>query len=199
MSHPALTPRPLTQAAIDLSPKAGYLLLLALLFIGGAAWAVPMFLAQIGLGLVGGGTFLALTLMVFGMARRFRHAQKELFRTVSAFVEHDAAPSFTTDVDGQIGYQNAAAVERFGGKDGETLISALGDLFASPPAAVLYRLQNKAQAKGAAREDVVLRRGHMRLSVHLVGGEDGYLWRLEDMGDRGGPAGRTGENISLPP
>ena len=193
MSHPALTPRPLTQAAIDLSPKAGYLLLLALLF-GGAAWAVPMFLAQIGLGLVG-GTFLALTLMVVGMARRFRHAQKELFRTVSAFVEHDAAPSFTTDADGQIGYQNAAAVERFGGKDGETLISALGDLFASP-AAVLYRLQNKAQAKGAAREDVVLRRGHMRLSVHLVG-EDGYLWRLEDMGDRG-PAGRTGENISLP-
>ncbi|WP_421705073.1 ATP-binding protein [Aliiroseovarius sp.] len=133
--------------------------------------------------------------MVFGMARRFRHAQKELFRTVSAFVEHDAAPSFTTDADGQIGYQNLAAVERFGGKDGETLISALGDLFASP-AAVLYRLQNKAQAKGAAREDVVLRRGHMRLSVHLVG-EDGYLWRLEDMGDRG-PAGRTGENISLP-
>lgn len=193
MSHPALTPRPLTQAAIDLSPKAGYLLLLAMLF-GGAAWAVPMFMAQIGLGLVG-GTFLALTLLVVGMARRFHLAQKELFHTVSAFVEHDAAPSFTTDADGQIGYQNAAAVERFGGKDGETLISALGDLFASP-AAVLYRLQNKAQAKGAAREDVVLRRGHMRLSVHLVG-EDGYLWRLEDMGDRG-PAGRTGENISLP-
>ncbi|WP_300513519.1 PAS domain-containing sensor histidine kinase [Aliiroseovarius sp.] len=183
----------MTQAAIDLSPKAGYLLLLALLFLG-ASWAVPMVLAQIGLGLVG-GTFLALTLMVVGLAHRFRHARGELFRTVSAFVEHDAAPSFTTDADGQIGYQNAAAVERFGEKGGETLTSAFGDLFASP-AAVLYRLQNKALAKGSACEDVVLRRGHMRLSVHLVG-EDGYLWRLEDMGDRG-PAGRTGENISLP-
>ena len=193
MSQPALTPRPLTQAALDLSSKVGYLLLLAVLFAG-AAWVVPLPLAQIGLALVG-ATFLALSVMVWGLSLRHRRAQAGLFQTVSAFVDHDAAPSFTTDADGQIGYQNAAAVERFGGKDGETLISALGDLFASP-AAVLYRLQNKAQAKGAAREDVVLRRGHMRLSVHRVG-EDGYLWRLEDMGDRG-PAGRTGENISLP-
>ncbi len=193
MSHPVLTPQPLTQVAIDLSPKAGYLLLLSALFAG-AAWVMPVPLAQLGLGLVG-GTFLALAGLVVGLARRHKRAQEGLFRTVAAFVEHDAAPSFTTDADGQIGYQNAAAVERFGGKDGKTLISALGDLFASP-AAVLYRLQNKAQAKGAAREDVVLRRGHMRLSVHRVG-EDGYLWRLEDMGDRG-PAGRTGENISLP-
>jgi len=193
VSYSALSPRPMTQAAIDLSPKAGYLLLLAVLFLG-AAWFVPQPIAAIGLVLLG-ATFLALALLVRLFVLRHNKATSGLFQTVSTFVEHDAAPSFTTDADGQIGYQNAAAIERFGGKDGETLVSALDDLFASP-AAVLYRLQNKAQAKGAAREDVVLRRGHMRLSVHQVG-DGGFLWRLEDMGDRG-PAGRTGENISLP-
>ncbi|WP_242107332.1 PAS domain-containing sensor histidine kinase [Aliiroseovarius subalbicans] len=150
----------------------------------------------VGLALLMAGlTVLTLAFLIRLIALRHTQVELGLFQTVSEFVEHDAAPSFTTDADGQIGYQNAAAIERFGGKDGETLISALGDLFASP-GAVLYRLQNKAQAKGAAREDVVLRRGHMRLSVHQVG-EGGFLWRLEDMGDRG-PAGRTGENISLP-
>ncbi len=193
MSHPALTRQPVTEAALALSPKAGYLLVLAAGFLV-TAWRVTHPLAGLAL-LLTGMTFLLLAFIVRLIALRETHTKKDLFRVVSTFVEHDAAPSFTTDSDGLIGYQNIAAVEKFGGRNGDTLIAALGDMFASP-AAVLYRLQNKAQATGAAREDVVLRRGHMRLSVHQLGPE-GYLWRLENLGDRG-PAGRTGESISLP-
>jgi two-component system cell cycle sensor histidine kinase/response regulator CckA len=61
---------------------------------------------------------------------------------------------------------------------------------------VLYRLQSKAQGKGFAREDVVMRRGYVRLSVHRIGTE-GYLWRLEDLVERSA-AGRTGEAVGLP-
>ncbi|MCP5037586.1 MAG: response regulator [Rhodobacteraceae bacterium] len=57
-------------------------------------------------------------------------------------------------------------------------------------------MQNKAQISGSAREDVVMRRGHLRLSVHLIG-KNGFLWRLEDTADRG-PSGRPGENMNLP-
>ncbi len=122
-------------------------------------------------------------------------SQEALFRAVSTFVESDAAPSFTTDDQGIIGYQNGASIDRFGTKSGATLVAVLGGLFASP-AAVLYRLQSQAEAVGAAREDVALRRGHLRIAVHKIGA-GGYLWRLEEMTDLG-QAARNAEGISLP-
>ena len=38
----------------------------------------------------------------------------------------------------------------------------------------------RAEAAGAAREDMVTRRGHVRLAVHKVSG-GAFLWRLEDL------------------
>ncbi len=166
---------------------------LALVLLGGA-WAVQMPLVGLIL-LVVGMTFLSMAFLVRLLFLRHERAQTDLFHTVETFVENDASPSFTTDLDGQVTYHNTAASERFNSARGDTLVAVLGDLFASP-AAVLYRLQSKAQISGSAREDVVLRRGHMRLCVHEIG-KRGYLWRLEDISDRG-PAGRTGENINLP-
>ena len=93
-------------------------------------------------------------------------------------VGHDASPCFTTDATGAIDFQNTAAQARFGASPGATLVSALGDHFASP-GAVLFRLQSRAAAGGAAREDVVTLRGHIRLSAHRVGPER-FLWRLEE-------------------
>jgi len=151
---------------------------------------------RIGLVLLAvGSTLLAAAALLYHLGARRAAQQRSLYETVSSFVELDASPSFTTNRDGEIGYRNKAALQRFAAKDGETLIQALGDLFASP-AATLFRLQNKALAKGFAREDLVMRRGHLRLSVHQIG-EDGYLWRLEDIVERSNP-GRTAEGIGLP-
>ncbi|WP_081856303.1 ATP-binding protein [Thioclava dalianensis] len=140
------------------------------------------------------------TLLVVAAATWFAFAYHRTRRTrlhdlISQFIAQDASPSFTTDSDGEIGFQNRAAVERFGSRGGQVLSRALSELFADP-AAVLRRLQLKAQALGAAREDLVTRRGHVRLSVHQVGAE-GYLWRLEDMAERA-IGGHGAETISLP-
>ena len=193
MAHPALTPSPATRTAVSLAPYAVYL-------VGAAAAAgiggffAPLETARLGLWAAGAGmAFLAVSLKIF--AKRHENAQKQLFAAVSHFVDRDASPSFTTDAEGLIGYQNRAAKEKFGDRDGATLVAALSDYFASP-AAVLHRLQSAATSKGAAREDVVMRRGHIRLSVHQIG-RDGFLWRLEDIAERTG-AGRGGEGISLP-
>ncbi|NRB00882.1 MAG: response regulator, partial [Rhodobacteraceae bacterium] len=122
-------------------------------------------------------------------------ARKSRFAAISEFVERDASATMATDGDGVVVYQNKASIERFGEKPDSSLIGLLDTLFASP-GALVSRLQTKAQAIGAAREDVVTRRGHVRLSAHRVLG-DGYLWRLEEIADRTG-VGRGADGISVP-
>lgn len=188
----ALSPHSLTRTAVRLNPMALPLLLLS---VGAIAAGLSLPDRRIGLLAVEtGAVLLAAALLVRFLARRYLRARKTLFRTVAGFLEHDASPSFTTDAEGRIGYRNPAAIQRFGEVNGQTLVAALGDTFASP-SAVLYRLQSRAQGKGAAREDVVMRRGHIRLSVHRLG-PDGFLWRLEDLVERGSP--RAPDAIGLP-
>ncbi|MBT8408735.1 MAG: hybrid sensor histidine kinase/response regulator, partial [Alphaproteobacteria bacterium] len=176
-----------------LSPRVGSLLVAAISLIAAGAVAAGTPYALV-LGSAGFGLF-ALASVVGSAALKQKRAQAALIGAVSQFVENDASPSFTTDADGVIGYNNAAAAERFGDNAGNTLATALNGLFASP-GAVLHRLQNRASLKRAAREDVVLRRGHLRLSVHQIGAE-GYLWRLEDIAGRSAAA-RGADGISLP-
>ena len=193
MSQSALTPQSLGRTAMALS-SAVWVLLVAAAGAALTAWAVGDGVLQLLLLSVA-VTLVSLTVLIPMIARRERRAQSAARGRVAAFIAHDASPSFTTDPEGRIGYQNAEAEQRFGACNGQTLVHALDDLFANP-AAVLYRLQNRAMAVGAAREDVVTRRGHVRLSVHQIG-EDGFLWRLEEMVDRAA-GGRGAETLSLP-
>jgi len=145
--------------------------------------------------LVGGGTFLCLAIVLRAAVGLTRRAEARQAGQFGLLVSHDAAPCFVADAIGQIRSQNASAQAKFGDRDGTTLVAALGDHFASP-SAVLYRLQNRAEHYGSAREDVVTRRGHTRLAVHRLP-DDKYLWRLEEFLDRAG-AGRGAETLSLP-
>lgn len=193
MSHPALIRQPLTQLAVLFAPRTGYLLALSLCVLAAALYAPKSLIGLVLLCI--GSTLLAATGLLKILSSRSKKAQLDLHDTISSFVELDASPSFTTNREGVIGFRNKAAKQRYKAIDGETLLEALGDVFASP-AATLFRLQNKALAKGSAREDVVMRRGHLRLSVHQIG-DDGFLWRLEDIVERSNP-GRNAEGISLP-
>ncbi len=149
--------------------------------------ALALFFAGIG--------FLT-TAGVLTLADRRRGVMRSRdLRTVARFVDHDAAPSFTTDAEGRISHMNGAATERFGKKSGQTLVAVLGGLFASP-SAILHRLQTRADAGGTAREDVALRRGHLRMSVHRIEA-NGYLWRFEDLVDRGVMM-RGAESFNMP-
>lgn len=143
----------------------------------------------------GAATFLLLILSMRLARAADRWRERSRARNLAAMTAFDAAPCFTTDDLGQIHFRNAAAGARFGTQGGATLVSVLQDHFASP-SAVLYRLQSRAGSKGAAREDVVTRRGHMRLAVHRIAPAR-FLWRIEEFQDRTG-GGRGAETLSLP-
>ena len=193
MAHSAQALNHMTKSAMLLSPRATYLgLFAAVLLVGAFFMPDPVF----GILLTTGGLTLAfIALIARGIAYRHGRVQEALYRSISGFVANDASPSFVTDHEGEIGYLNEAAKGRFANSRGKSLSHALRDMFANP-SAVLFRMQNRALALGAAREDVVTRRGHIRLAVHQVGSEK-FLWRLEDMGDR--TSGSSGaERLSLP-
>ncbi len=176
-----------------LSPKVIYLGMFGFVLLAAAIYVPdPVF----GVLLMASGMTLAfVSVIVRGLYYLNTRRQHAIYRSVSDFVAHDASPSFVTDGDGEIGYLNAAAQERFSDCCGKSLAHALRDMFANP-SAVLFRMQNRAQAAGAAREDVVTRRGHIRLAVHQLDA-GGFLWRLEDMGERATNS-RGAEGLSLP-
>ncbi len=186
------TPHGLLDTAAALAHRAPLVAVAGLPLIG-AALVMPTPLAALPF-LTGGCALLALAalLRVLSAAARSQRAQRRA--ALVALCEHDAAPVFVTDIDGELTWSNRSAHDRFHARAAQTLAGALGDLFASP-SAVLYRLQNAALARGHAQEDVVTRRGHVRISVHRVEGGQ-FVWRLEETGDRG--SGRTGETASLP-
>lgn len=111
------------------------------------------------------------------------------------FIAKDATPSFVTDEDGLIHAQNMAADIRFREAESDTLAGALRAVLTNP-GAILYRLQCRAKLDGAAREDIVTRRGHVRLAVHQMG-ETGFLWRVEDMPERS-QSGRAADSLPIP-
>nr|WP_232820686.1 ATP-binding protein [Thalassobius sp. I31.1] len=119
----------------------------------------------------------------------------KLLRDLNQMSEADTSSCFATDKDGEIIWKNTVASERLGQGKAETLAQAFRDLFANP-SAVLFRLQNRAQATGSAREDLSTRRGQTRLAVHRIATEV-FFWRVEDFGER--TAGTHGsEGMSLP-
>ena len=143
----------------------------------------------------GAATFVALALTIYLGMHLARYAVRREESLLAALFSEDPAPIFATDVEGQIGYLNAAAAQRFAGGGGHRLLQALGD-HCLYPGAVLFRLQSRAAARGAATEDMVTRRGITRLSVHRVSAAR-FLWRIDEVPDRT-PHGRSADLLGLP-
>ena len=193
MSQPVYFSDPMTRTAIAQSHRMWLLVAMAAMLVP-AAFMVPNPISGILLfGLACSLLFLATAVRY--LAARHENRQRTLLSQVGQFVEHDASPSFMTHEDGEITYCNGAAKERFKDLEMQTLGNTLAGLFANP-AAILFRLQQRCQSSGFARDDVVTRNGHIRMSVHRVS-TDGYLWRLEDIADRT-PNSQGAEGLSLP-
>ncbi len=193
VTAPISSPDLLTRAALEFEPRVVWISL-AGLFLLAAALYVPirslaLLLLLLGMALV------ALAVLVKAICVRHARNRVHLIRMLDEVLINDAAPGFATDRDGQIRCANPAAIAAFGDVRGRALIDALGEMFASP-ASVFYRLQNRALAKGSAREDVVLRKGNVRLAVHGVKGQL-FLWRLEEIAEHGARF-HSGESIALP-
>ncbi|WP_141246508.1 ATP-binding response regulator [Actibacterium ureilyticum] len=192
MSGRALLPASFEKSAQAMAGRAMWLLLLAGILVLASLLPVPR-LSVIML-LTAATTLFALVIVLLLMAAVAGRDTRGAVQNAQAFHATDIAPGFATDLDGAVLFRNDAAVERFGGDRAPTLARALGELFADP-SSVIYRLQNRAEARGNAMEDVVTRRGHVRISVHRVG-RDAFYWRFDEMEDRS--AARGAETLSLP-
>ena len=160
----------------------------------GGSFVVPM--ATVSLALLGFGCVAVVFAILATIVRLLKLRRRSVAtNALISLVDNDASPCFLASFEGEITFKNDAATEKFREKTTVTLGQAFTDLFANP-GAVLYRLQSKAQALGSAREDIVTRKGHVRLSVNSVD-EETFLWRLEDLSDRGGGA-RAADALSLP-
>ncbi|MEY3309343.1 MAG: hypothetical protein RLZZ413_3381 [Pseudomonadota bacterium] len=193
MGHAALAIGGIADHLRSLAPRSWLLIILALA-LGGAGFVVDDALARV-LIFAGAGTLLILALTIRLSARLALLAARREEALLTALLAEDMAPCFTTDIDGQIGYLNRAAIQRFGAGQGQRLLQAMGDQVINP-GAVLFRLQSRAAARGAATEDLVTRKGTTRLSVHRVGAAR-FLWRFDEVPDRATP-GRGAELLSLP-
>lgn len=142
-----------------------------------------------------GVTVFLVTGLILIRDRFSKGSRDTAIATLAGFIEKDAAPSFVTDEEGAVLTRNTAAGVRFSDSQSETLAGTLRMVFANP-SAVLYRLQCRARLEGAALEDVVTRRGHVRLAVHTIS-ETEFLWRIEDMPERS-QSGRRSETLPVP-
>ena len=193
MARPVTFASDVIDTARGLSPRAGFLMAAGLVCLGSSYFmADPL---TRGTATMAGITFCALVVLIRGLVAAGRLGDRWTEGRLGHLVGLDATPCFTTDNVGQISFLNRAAVDRFHATEGTALVATLSDHFASP-ASVLYRLQSRAANTGAAREDVVTRRGHMRLSVHRLS-SGRFMWRMEEFSERGA-SGRGADGLSLP-
>jgi two-component system cell cycle sensor histidine kinase/response regulator CckA len=142
-----------------------------------------------------GAILLAAAAILSAMSLRQGAARRAMVNALARIVENDPFPTYIAGNDGVIRMRNRAASERSTPVPADTLAGAFSDLMASP-GTVLFRLQAQVRDHGTAREDVVTRRGQVRLAAQRVD-DDTCLWRLESVSDRSGPARMT-DGIGLP-
>lgn len=93
----------------------------------------------------------------------------------------DAIASVVSDAEGVVLSANSAAEKRFSSiNTGTDTVSALFEKSLANPVNMVFRLQTKADLEGASHEDIVTRKGHLRLSVHQTE-QHCYVWRLEEL------------------
>ncbi|APG46953.1 ATP-binding protein [Phaeobacter porticola] len=147
-------------------------------------------------GLVAVGlTLVAVALLMLVQARTRLRARAMAAALLTGFIDKDATVTFVCDDDGMIHASNGAAIKRFADAETETLAGTLRSILANP-SAVLFRLQSRARVDGSAREDIVTRRGHVRLAVHQMQGGS-FLWRVEEISDRP-TASRGADAVPIP-
>ncbi len=177
MSTGAILPSKLTQFALGAQNRFGGILVVAgvLAVVGLAA---PHEILQKSF-YAAAAALAVLCMMLFGLVGVHVKRQKAILATLSDFIDKDAVPSFLAQADGAILSSNQAARTRFQAQASDTLAGAL-DRTVADPAGILFRLQARADTEGFAQEELVTRKGHIRVGVNKPG-SDTYVWRVEDV------------------
>ena len=168
-------------------------LVFAAVVLNAFAWTAPVGVIQFGLA-AASVTLAVMTVFIGLLARRARLRRAAAYEVVADFIENDTSASIVTSKDGEIMRLNPAAKDILPDDGSQTIAAILKTTFANP-GGVIQRLQALAETDGAAREDIVTRKGSLRMAVHQMG-DDAFLWRLETMPV--GPARAGGEGPGLP-
>tara|TARA_R110002094_G_C4926367_1_gene212049 strand:+ start:1261 stop:3573 length:2313 start_codon:yes stop_codon:yes gene_type:complete len=185
------------EKAAGVTPRTsgrGKVLLLLAFVLGVFAVLSPYKVATLGLTASAVGLFTAAMVSSLLSGLRSRK-QTNVFDVVASFIEKDTAPGIVATGDGRVISQNAAAKAQFKAANAETLAGLLDAQFANP-GGILFRLQTRASATGAAQEDIITRGGHIRLSVHEMH-PGGFVWRVEQIAERNAPRA-VGDGLQLP-
>lgn len=177
MPRSALIPSRLTRVALNAQKRLSALVLVALLF-GGLGFVAPDLILRQAL-FAACLSLVVLCGLLLLMSYRFKASSAATIATLSDFISKDVAPSFLADGEGEILSANLAAHKRFDSDIDATVSGTLKNTLANP-GGIMFRLQTRSDTEGCAREELVTRRGHIRLSVHHAG-TGTYLWRLEDV------------------
>ena len=163
----------------QLRPHVTLVLLAAGLFASMAV-LVSDRMTQVTLGLIAFGLLVS-GAAILGGALLDHLGRRRLLRAIEMVTAQDFAVCIVTGVDGEIQFRNAAAEREFPALMTGTLSQVLHDSVANP-GTLLFRLEGRADRVGAAHEDVLTRRGHIRISVHRADARL-YLWRIEKAAD----------------
>ncbi len=120
---------------------------------------------------------LMVTCAILALNTWAARADRAAANAAHQFFDEDLAATCVTGADGVVLYANRAAQEMSGFAAPQSLIEVLQASVANP-ARLLFGLETRATAGGAAQEDVVTRQGHLRISVHRMDAGN-LLWRLE--------------------
>lgn len=137
-----------------------------------------------------------------GMGLRSKRLGTALPREVLNMVLRDAAPVVLTDAAGRVTQMNPAAKAMFAPQDAPRpvlpgQIDQCLTKFTASPAALIARLMARAQAQGAAHDEVAARDGTLRLMLHSEAGGQVLIWRLDVIDGMGG-AGAGADRVSVP-
>ncbi|MEM9578338.1 MAG: ATP-binding protein [Pseudomonadota bacterium] len=177
MYNSALTPSKVTQFAVQARRRLGPITLFAATLIGVGAFA-PESVAQKALFAAAAAlVVLCGALMLVNILHDRRRCAA--LTLLSDFIAKDATPGIISDADGQVLFCNDAARIGFRAQTNNSVAHALEKTVANP-SGIVFRLQSRAASAGAAHEDIVTAKGHMRLNVHGVG-TSSFIWRFEDL------------------
>ncbi|WP_306114069.1 MULTISPECIES: ATP-binding protein [unclassified Roseovarius] len=191
MAFTSSTTGPIQRAAVQLRSRVILVIGAALLFAAGA-WFVEPGIYRTAMAAMAGT--LALVAFWTKMAATLGGSVgKRGAGALADVIKEDTAPTIVTAEDGKILCHNPAAEDAYDVLESETLAGALQKVLANP-GAILFRMESRASATGAAQEDVVTRQGHLRLAVHRVGAAN-FLWRIEKSADR---PQRSSDPVPLP-
>ncbi len=165
--------------------------------LGAVHWLKPSIL-QDGALIVGSG------LLAFGAARLMQGLLRQqtgavLAREVQAMLMRDASSILLTDKHGKVTQMNPAAKAMFATlADGQAAqIDQFLTTFTASPAALIARLMSRAQATGAAYDEVSAREGALRIMLHSEACGEVLVWRLDQVLTADGVGAGAG-SLSLP-